>query len=475
MRALLVSYAFPPVGGAGVQRVAKLTKYLPEHGIQPAVLSVDNPSVPLADQSLLKDVPAHVQIERARTLEPGYAFKRAAWRVEQGGEQSRLTTLRRRAARALRGLLLPDPQILWQPGAQVALARRLLRGADDLVFISGPPFSQFLLAPLARLRPGTAVVLDYRDEWSTYRNAYEMMGPLAARFGALIEPLLVERAHAITTATEAFRDELLARFAFLDPGRVIAIPNGYDPDDFTAPLPLPPPDRFVATYAGTVFRLTSARGLLSGIRLLHERSPALARRLEVQFIGRIVETERDAFADSQAFGIRQLGYVPHDCVLAELAKSQLTLCLLDEVDGAERIYPAKVFELMRLGRPCLVLSPPGALTQLVARHRAAEVVAPRDAPAIAAALERRLREFAAGRYSLQTHGRDVERYDRRRLAGEFAEVFRQARADARPPGLVSVGAPRANDQSATPARFSTTTLRTNRASRPSKAPSAASA
>ena len=30
MRALVVSYAFPPVGGAGVQRVSKLVKYLPD-------------------------------------------------------------------------------------------------------------------------------------------------------------------------------------------------------------------------------------------------------------------------------------------------------------------------------------------------------------------------------------------------------------------------------------------------------------
>ena len=29
LRALLVSYSFPPVGGAGVQRVVKLAKYLP--------------------------------------------------------------------------------------------------------------------------------------------------------------------------------------------------------------------------------------------------------------------------------------------------------------------------------------------------------------------------------------------------------------------------------------------------------------
>jgi hypothetical protein len=46
--------------------------------------------------------------------------------------------------------------------------------------ISGPPFSQFLLA-LWRGFATAAIVLDYRDEWSTLRDAAEMMGPMAAR------------------------------------------------------------------------------------------------------------------------------------------------------------------------------------------------------------------------------------------------------------------------------------------------------
>ncbi|MGH7272817.1 MAG: hypothetical protein ACREJ3_20495 [Polyangiaceae bacterium] len=50
LRALLVSYCFPPAGGAGVQRVVKLAKYLPHHGVSPAVLTVKNPSVPLRDE-----------------------------------------------------------------------------------------------------------------------------------------------------------------------------------------------------------------------------------------------------------------------------------------------------------------------------------------------------------------------------------------------------------------------------------------
>src|ERR1700742_4018820 len=85
VRAIVVSYSFPPVGGAGVQRVLKLVKYLPSYGVEPTVLTVKNPSVPLSDASLARDVPPSVQVLRARTLEPGYRTKELAWQAASSG------------------------------------------------------------------------------------------------------------------------------------------------------------------------------------------------------------------------------------------------------------------------------------------------------------------------------------------------------------------------------------------------------
>lgn len=426
MRALLVSYAFPPVGGAGVGRTLKLSKFLPEHGVETAVLTVANPSVPVTDASLARDVRPGMDVVRARTFEPGYGMKQAAWASSAERRPSLVRRARGAVMAVARQALVPDPQVLWQPGAWAALAPRLVRGRDDVVFISGPPFSQFLLAPLTRLRPGTAVVLDYRDEWITYRTTYEMMGGLGAAVGGPMEHAMLRCAHAVTTATEEFRANLLARFPWLDPARVHAIPNGYDPDDFSAALPVPDGARFVITYAGTVFKLTSARGLLGAVRRLHEREPELARLLSLKFIGRIVDTELDAFEGMEGLGVERLGYLPKHEVTEALARSHMALCILDEVAGNERIYPGKVFELMYLGRPCLTLSPPGALVDLVTRHQLGTVLGPRDEAAIAEALERALRAFRDGTYAVDAAAVDIERYHRRAQAGEFAAVFRQA-------------------------------------------------
>jgi glycosyltransferase involved in cell wall biosynthesis len=299
--------------------------------------------------------------------------------------------------------------------------------------VSGPPFSQFMLAPLARAG-GLGVVLDYRDEWLTARSTYEMShAPAMRALGDKLEAALLRCAHAVVTATEEFRANLLARFPFVDPHRVVAIPNGYDPDDFPSELPPPPTDRFVVTYAGTVFKLTRARGFLRAVRKLHERNPELARHLRVRFVGRIVETERAEFEGMEALGVETADYVPHDEVLRRLAASHLTLCLLDDVAGADRILPGKIFELMHLGRPVLALtSEHGALGRLVARHALGPVVHPSDESRIAAVLEERIRQFRCGGSDAVAWRKapGTERYHRRALAAEFAQILRRAAFDA---------------------------------------------
>jgi hypothetical protein len=395
---------------------------------------VANPSVPLRDDSLAADVPRDVEVTRARTLEPDYRAKHAGWTARARGAASNVRNRALASAATLAGeLLFPDPQVLWQPAAQWALLTRIAARRDDAILVSGPPFSQFLLAPLARAG-GLGVVLDYRDEWWTLRHTYEMARTRVARaLGDPVEAALLRRAHVVVTATNEFRERLLARFPWLLPERVVAIPNGYDPRDFPSPLPEPPRDRFVATYAGTVFAMMTARGLLGGLRRLHATDPALASHLRVRFVGRIVPTEAGAFEGSESLGVERVGYVPHAQVLPELAASHLALCMLEDVAGAESMYPAKIFELMYLRRPLLTLAPPeSALARLVESHGMGTVVPPRDEHAIAEALRWRLRSFVRGE-NLLVPWRNapwLPRYDLRALAGEFAEILNRAVSQA---------------------------------------------
>lgn len=415
---LLVAYSFPPVGGAGVQRMLKLAKYLPEYGFRVTVLTVKNPSVPVFDHSLLDELPREVDVVRATTLEPGYAAKKLAWQAASSPRSSLAGDAIRAAKRAVQGILAPDPQLLWLPdAARRAMERAALR-KDDIVLISGPPFSAFLLAPLFRAA-SVRVFLDYRDEWSTYRESYEMgASPWGKTVGHFLEPRLLRAASGIVTATPLFRDNLLSHYPFLHSCHVHSIPNGYDLSDFRDLEAVPTEPGFVLGYAGTVFRLTRMVGLLEAVRRVHEREPTLSKKLRVRIMGRVVETEEASFSGMEALGVERVGYVAHDKVLGELSRCHATLCVLSDVPGTERIYPAKIFELMALGRPIVTLAPPGALANLVSEHKLGTVIHPDDVEGISAFLLLALRN---GVRAPEPEG--IARFDRRALAGEFAQIF----------------------------------------------------
>jgi hypothetical protein len=430
VRVLFVSYVFPPAGGAGVQRLVKWVRYLPEFGVTPVVLTAANASVPVRDDTLANDVPPEIRIVRAATLEPGYAAKQLALATARPNHKKvRRPAVRGWAAAAARSagmLLYPDPQVLWIPGA-IGKLGSFIRGLGriDGAVITAPPFSAFLLLPWLQRRLGIPVVLDYRDEWTTTLAAGH--DHTASRFSQAVsnrlESWLLTNARAVTTATDEYRTALLARFPKLDPTKLVFLPNGFDPRDLPPHTPLPHGEKFVLTYAGTVFRLTSLRGLLAALRLLRERNAARFRRLEVRIYGRVAPAEEDSLSDAESLGIKRFGYVSHADVLSALSRSHVNLCVLDDVPGAERIYPAKAFELMALRRRCLVLAPPGALERLARRHDMGEVVGPRDVEAIANTIEGYLERWERDAFASEHEPKGIERYDRRALAGELARVL----------------------------------------------------
>lgn len=276
VRALILSYAFPPVGGAGVQRVTKFVRYLPEFGVTPVVLTVENPSVPLRDETLLRELPSDLRVVRVPTLEPSYEAKRRAHDDGAFGGEGALKRLSRAGGKVARALLFPDPQILWLPN----VVRRLSRWAReeppfDVVFITAPPFSQLLLVPWLKRTFSVPVVIDYRDEWTTTLAQIheDSRGRAALGLSDAIERRIVARADAVTMATEEYREELLRRMPQLAHAKVHCLTNGYDPSDFPARPAEPPLGRFVVTYAGTVFRLTSMTGFMAALRLLCSSIP----------------------------------------------------------------------------------------------------------------------------------------------------------------------------------------------------------
>mgnify|MGYP006888959151 CR=1 FL=1 len=75
-KVLIITYYWPPAGGAGVQRWLKFVKYLPKKGWDPVIYTPLNGEMPVADPSLLKDIPDGTEVLKTKIWEPYEWYKK---------------------------------------------------------------------------------------------------------------------------------------------------------------------------------------------------------------------------------------------------------------------------------------------------------------------------------------------------------------------------------------------------------------
>ena len=432
-RILLVSYFFPPQGGAGVQRTTKFVKYLPSCGWAPTVLTVSNPSVPVFDPSLLGDVPPSARVVRARTWEPSYAAKQAVAASGNGASAQRWPRrwLKRAAHRAARILLQPDPQILWFPAAVRAGVRLLREAPHAAVMASGPPFSSFLVAAAISRRTGVPLVVEYRDEWDLSNCYWEnkQFSRLSLAAQRRLQESVVRRAKLlIATSRPSARALEAIRNRSGSQARVACLYNGFDPDDFARPAPPPTKDAgcYRLVYVGTLWNLTTVAPLVEAVERLCRQQPELASRLELIFAGRRTPAEEQRLARLHGLPcrLRLLDYVNHAQAI-DLMRSADGLCaLLADVPGADRVVPAKIFEYMAAGRPILAIAPQGELHDLVRGQPRAACLSPNDIASICERLSGELRRHeSADARALPAAALHASPYSRKRQAAELASLL----------------------------------------------------
>ena len=74
-KVLILTYYWPPSGGAGVQRWLKFTKYLHAFNYEPIIYTAENPEYPSIDESLFKDIPKNLTVLKTKVWEPYNIYK----------------------------------------------------------------------------------------------------------------------------------------------------------------------------------------------------------------------------------------------------------------------------------------------------------------------------------------------------------------------------------------------------------------
>ena len=205
MKALLVSFYFPPAGGGGVQRPLKLAQYLPAMGVETHVLAPDDPRWLHRDDGLR--APSQAWVHRARYVGVSGGKPSEVLAGTQGLE--RVAT---KARLQLRRLVVPDENATWALTA-IPAGIKLVRKHDiDVIVSTSPPPSTHLIAAAIARATGVKWVADLRD--SLVAHAHRRADSAATRAKSSLHlrvaRLVASRADAITCVSEAISEETRA-------------------------------------------------------------------------------------------------------------------------------------------------------------------------------------------------------------------------------------------------------------------------
>lgn len=461
MKLLLVAHHFPPMGGAGVQRVLKFARYLGEFGVEVTVLAGADPDY-LQDSSLLAELPPAVAVHRVPHR--SVLQRLLAWRARGGraaavaaagaavSPQPTPTPQAPSAGRsAARDALLaawaavqwPDERGGWARAA-LATGRRLLAAQRfDIVLSSAPPVATHALARRLAREAGLPWVADWRDLWA------DNPGYAAPRWRRAIDRRVEARwlrdAAGVVAVTPSWRQGFEDRLRAAGSACPVAwIPNGYDEADFAAlPAKHAPADAALRlVHTGSFYGPRDPATLLAALDLFLARQAGAERLrlgLHLRLVGAIGSRFDAALAafDARHPGVvERLPYVPHAQALAEMRAADALLLVVGAGDSGRRVggdsaravvagtLPGKLFEYLRAGPPVLLLGDPaGDAAALLRAHGRGWVADETDPAAIARALACLLE----GPAPALAADANPARFERRALAGELADFLRVVR------------------------------------------------
>jgi len=358
-KVLIITYYWPPSGGAGVQRWLKFAKYLPEFGWQPVILTVDPEyaSYPQRDGSLLSEVDSNCLVYTTKSFELYTIYKLISGKKEVpygGFANESKEGLFQKASKFLRGnLLLPDPRKGWNKYALKKAVELIKEFTIDTVVTTSPPHSTQLIGFKLKQKFNIRWIADLRDPWTDiyYYNQFNHT-TLARKIDRNFERQVVENADLLITVSEDVKRIFAEKSDRPIANKTVVIPNGYDDVDFrinTIPLEL----KKVITYSGTISEAYDVDGFLDALSLLDQ---AMKSEILIRFVGKVPHSIEQKFR-STGFEVELAGYVDHQKSIEYLWRSDLLLLVIPKVTNNRGILTGKFFEYLASQKPVLAIGP----------------------------------------------------------------------------------------------------------------------
>ncbi|MDR2229336.1 MAG: glycosyl transferase family 1 [Flavobacteriaceae bacterium] len=355
---LIITYYWPPAGGPGVQRWLKFAKYLPENNWEPIIYTPENPSYPLLDESLVKDVPKNIQIIQNKIWEPYQLAEKLnkknkkfkAGQFDVGKNQSWKSKL----SIFVRGnFFIPDARKFWVNPSISFLKKYLEANPVDVIVTTGPPHSLHLIGKgLKKYFPAIKWIADFRDPWteiSYYKHL--KLTSWADQKHRKLEKEVFQNAD-ITLAT-SYGDAENFRKAGANSA---CITNGFDKEEFNKKSVKN--SKFTLSYIGVLEQLRNPENLWKVLSDIVQEDSDFAQNFELRFVGRVDDIILENLQSSPLKdNLNLVGYIPHEQSVKEMENADMLLITNFPKQESAGIIPGKIFEYLATQNPILSVGP----------------------------------------------------------------------------------------------------------------------
>jgi glycosyltransferase involved in cell wall biosynthesis len=425
-RVLIITYYWPPSGGAGVQRWLKFAKYLRNYGWEPVIYTAVNPEAPALDNSLEKDVPAGIEVIRRPIWEP-YSFYRKFVGLKKHEKisagflsESKQPGFTQKIAVWLRGnLFIPDARKFWIKPSIGYLINYLQTNSIDAIVSTGPPHTTHLIALGIKKRLDIPWLADFRDPWTKIDFYHQLMlTSYADKRHRMLEQKVLKAADRIVTVSWNWAKD----FDSLGAPHSEVITNGFDPEDFPE-LNTNKPDTFLLTHIGSLNKDRNPEFLWKILGEKVRNDEEFRKMLRIKFIGK---TDFSVFESLERHGLascsEKIDYVPHDEALRLSAGSAVLLLLINDTPNSLGIIPGKVYEYLATRRSILCIGPEeGDSARIVKQTNSGYVVNFGDETALGSAIRELFNGYSGNQ--LQPNKTAIDQFSRKALTGNIARLL----------------------------------------------------
>ena len=374
-RVLIVAAVYPPLSGSGIQRTAKLVKFLRLYGWEPVVITpATKTDTVFSDGKYFDELPDDIEVLRipqkksAAASDVDYMMSKVSQMLsEPMAKQLEYYYDKLDIEKRFALCSFPESLVFW--AAQIAdnLNKYLDVSTIDAVYSTSGPYSDHVAGYYIKKLYNIPWVADFRDEWSKNPFIWPDKEYIHYRMCVDCEQTIFKFADHIVFVTERSCENGIE--LGLPGEKVSCITNGYDEEDFEwFENNSVRNEKFTIVHNGLTYAGRTTITIAEALKNLIDKGEIDRNKIILHMGHSSGESEKEDLDKAiKSFGLENIAihnpYMDHHDSIVHTSTADLLLLLLGESDEYSATYPGKIFEYLRFNKPILSLGPHGSISE----------------------------------------------------------------------------------------------------------------